>query len=294
MTASTSRILVAIEASAAAAEAVRQAHAHAELVSGTLGVCHVLTSLRIHALLPHGYAPEAVDNPALEERVRTLVGESVTAATGRHPSSFEIFIEKGTDYVEIVRRGEAWRANLIVVGHGHKRGFIGGVAEKVVRYAHCPVLVARPPAVRGLVIAATDLSEASLPAIEAAATEAHLRGAKLAVLHVVDQGVPLGSVGPSIGMTPLVLAPEMLHDLQEIARVRIEAVLAQHDAQAEITIVDGRAGPTILRYIEEHPSELVVVGTRGWTGFARVALGSVAEHIVRAAETSVLVVRLSD
>jgi nucleotide-binding universal stress UspA family protein len=227
------------------------------------------------------------------ERVRTFVGESVTAATGREPSSFEIFIEKGTDYVEVVRRGEAWRASLIVVGHGHKRGFLGGVAEKVVRYAHCPVLVARSPAARGLVVAATDLSEASLPAIEAAAAEAQVRGAKLAVLHVVDQGVPLASVGPSIGMTPLLLSPQMLHDLQELARVRIAAVLAKLGAQAETSVVDGRAGPTILRYIEQHPSELVVVGTRGWTGFARVALGSVAEHIVRAAETSVLVVRLS-
>ena len=94
-------------------------------------------------------------------------------------------------------------------------------------------------------------------------------------------------------MTPLLLSPQMLHDLQELARVRIAAVLAKLGAQAETSVVDGRAGPTILRYIEQHPSELVVVGTRGWTGFARVALGSVAEHIVRAAETSVRVVRLS-
>jgi len=142
-------------------------------------------------------------------------------------------------------------------------------------------------------VCATDLSAASLPAVEAAVVEARLRSAQLVVLHIVDQGVPLASVGPSEGITPLVLSPELLHDLRATARAEIAAVLSKLEAHAESTIVEGPAATTILKFLEDREPEIVVVGTRGRTGLARVVLGSVAEHVVRAARTSVLVVRLS-
>ena len=42
----------------------------------------------------------------------------------------------------------------------------------------------------------------------------------------------------------------------------------------------------------ELPAQLIVVGTQGRTGLSRIALGSVAEAVVRAAPCSVLVVRI--
>jgi nucleotide-binding universal stress UspA family protein len=245
-------------------------------------------------LFPQRYAPEAAEEAATDQRARALVGERVTSTTGRAPTSFEIFVEHGTAYAEIVRCAESWGATLIVVGgHGGTSGMMGGVAENVARYAHCPVLVARPSVSRGLVVCATDLSTPSLPAVAAAVAEARLRGAKLEVLHVVDQGAPLASVGPMDGLTPLVLCPELLRYLRESARAEIGAVLVKLEAQAGSTIVEGNAAKTILKYAADHRPELVVVGTRGRTGLARILLGSVAEHVVRAAGTSVLVVRLA-
>jgi nucleotide-binding universal stress UspA family protein len=248
-------------------------------------------------LFPQRYSREAEDDVAWDERARAVIIERVASASGRPPAAFEVFVERGTDYAEIVRRAEDWRATLLVVGsHGGTEaafgGRLGGVAAKVVRYAHCPVLVARPSAHRGLVVCATDLSAPSLPAVEAAVVEARLRDAKLIVLHVVDQGAPLASVSASGGVTPLVLSPELLHDLRTTARTEIAAVLSKLEAHAESTIVEGHAASTILTFIEDHQPDLVVVGTRGRTGLARVVLGSVAEHVVRAARASVLVVRL--
>jgi nucleotide-binding universal stress UspA family protein len=288
------RILVATDLSDPGAEAVRQADAYARRVSGTLGVCHVLPSLGIHMLFPQRYASEASGESELETRARAFVTESVARVTGR--ASFEVFVERGTAYAEIVRCAEAWRATVIFVGSrgptGSAGGRLGGVAEKVVQIAHCPVIIARPASRPGLVICATDLSEPSLPAIEAAVVEARLRGAKLVVLHVIDQGAPLASVGPSEGITPLVLSPELLGDLRASARAQIEAVLTKLDAPAEIAIIDGHAAPTILACLEDRQPELAVVGARGRTRLARIILGSVAESVVREASTSVLVVRL--
>ena len=49
-----------------------------------------------------------------------------------------------------------------------------------------------------------------------------------------------------------------------------------------------------LREADAVGAELVVVGTHGHTGLARLLLGSVAEKIVRGAACSVLVVRMTD
>ena len=292
------RILVATDLSDPAGEALRQADTHARSVDGVLGVCHILPSSGVHLLFPDRYSSGAADEVTLDERDRAVIIERVISTTGRPADSFDVFVERGTEYSEIVRRAEDWRATLVVVG-SHDRagaapgGGLGGVATKVVRYAHCPVLVARPATHRGLVVCATDLSAASLPAVEAAVVEARLRSAQLVVLHIVDQGVPLASVGPSEGITPLVLSPELLHDLRATARAEIAAVLSKLEAHAESTIVEGPAATTILKFLEDREPEIVVVGTRGRTGLARVVLGSVAEHVVRAARTSVLGVRLS-
>jgi universal stress protein E len=289
------RILAATDLSEPAAEAIRQASAQALAVNGALGVCHVLPSLGVHMLFPQHYAREAIEAASLSERAAERVSQSVTAMTGRSPGEYEVFIEHGTDYAEIVRRAESWGAALVVVGgrtgSGATLSLLGNVAEKVVRYAPRSVLVARPADERGLVIAATDLSEASVPAIEAAVVEARRRNAKLTVLHVVDQGVPLASVALSMGYTPLVLSPELLEEFRRRGRATIDETLAKLGARAQVTIAEGHAAPTILRYSAEHHPELIVVGTRGRTGLARVALGSVAEHVMRSATTSVLVVR---
>ena len=296
MTMSPSRVLVATDLDDPRAEALVQAHDRARAIGASLGICHVLPSAGIHMLFPQRYAREAAEELSLDERARAAVTQWVTATTERSPDEFEVFIEHGTPYAEIVRRAESWHATLAFVGgRGDTEAahVLSGSAEKVARYAHCPVLVARHPAKRGLVLCATDLSAPSLPAVAAAVAEARLRSAKLVVLHIVDQGVPLATVTSTEGLTPLVLCPEMLHDLRASAHTEIAAVLGRLEAQAEAVVVEGHAASTILKYVEDSRPELVVVGAHGRTALGRILLGSVAEHVVRAAKTSVLVVRLS-
>ncbi len=191
MTMSPSRILVATDLEDATAEALVQAHDRARAIGALLGVCHVLPSAGVHMLFPQRYARQAAEEASLDERARAAVTQRVLATTGRSPNAFEVFVEHGTAYAEIVRRAESWHATLAFVGgHGDADAahILAGTAERVARYAHCPVLVARHPETRGLVLCATDLSTPSLPAVAAAVAEARLRNAKLVVLHLVDQG----------------------------------------------------------------------------------------------------------
>jgi nucleotide-binding universal stress UspA family protein len=58
-------------------------------------------------------------------------------------------------------------------------------------------------------------------------------------------------------------------------------------------VLEGSAASAIVACAEELGAGLVVVGTHGRTGLARLTLGSVAERVIRGAGCSVLAVRLA-
>ncbi len=53
----------------------------------------------------------------------------------------------------------------------------------------------------------------------------------------------------------------------------------------------GKPTVEILRVAEESNCDLIVMGTHGRRGLARMLMGSVAEHVVRNATCAVLVVK---
>jgi len=59
----------------------------------------------------------------------------------------------------------------------------------------------------------------------------------------------------------------------------------------EVEVVQGGVAKRIVRVAEEWEADLIVVGDTGRTGLKRIALGSVAETVVKAAPIPVLVVK---
>ncbi len=201
----------------------------------------------------------------------------------------ESFIDQGVDYAAIVGRAETWKADLIVLGSHGLSGLwraLGHVAERVVRYAQCDVLVARAGPERGPVIAATDLSEPSFPAIVAGADQAKRRRTRLEVVHAVG----FLEVEAAYLLAPPGSATVSADDYDEPRRSLAQTV--RHlgiDAACEI--VDRPAAAAIVAEAEATQASLIVVGTHGRTGLLRPMLGSVAEKVLRAAACSVLLVR---
>jgi len=63
------------------------------------------------------------------------------------PGGIDLIVEQGTAPAGILRAAENIGAGIIALeGKANPEGLavLGGTAERVVRYAHCPVLVARP------------------------------------------------------------------------------------------------------------------------------------------------------
>jgi nucleotide-binding universal stress UspA family protein len=290
------RILVATDLGPAAADAARAA-ASALQPADAVAVVHVLPHLHsLRPLFPHLAAAETTALLDLPARSAEIVGRHTEEIMGLARGSFEVFVEEGVDYAEIVRRAEAWKADRLVVGTHGKTGFarlVGDVAERVARYAPCAVLVHRESPAAGVVLAATDLSDPSVPALAAGGEEARRRGAELVVVHAMDFGE---ATMASAALAPFIVGSPLPAAAFEEARVLARQVIDQHlerlGLKAEVVIVDGPAAKVVVDLAEERGAQLAVVGTRGRTGISRILLGSVAERVVRAAPCSVLVARL--
>lgn len=132
------------------------------------------------------------------------------------------------------------------------------------------------------ILFATDLTDDSQAVFEFACSLARDHGARLVVLHVemppVVESMAIMTHDPE---TYYARAWEELRGFQSPeSNIRVEHLLAVGDPATEI-----------LRVAENTSSGLIVMGTHGRSGLARVLLGSVAEAVLRRAQCPVLTVR---
>ena len=286
-------ILAAMDLDDGSDDLLRQADALARSYNVKLSVCHVLPEIfAVRPLFPQLHLDDSLKLSGLEAAVRDALLERIRAVTDRESPPTGIEIEQGTVHAGILRAAERIGAGAVVVGGKvDQKGLRlpGNAAEHVVRYAHCPVLVVRPsPA--GKVLAATDFSDPALPAVEAGAAEARRRKADLTVIHAIDL-LPVNSpyYGEFLGMPPMDFSDQM----RMLWQARLDECVHRFKAEGGGLLRNGPAAATILSAASELPAQLLVVGTHGRTGLSRVALGSVAEAVVRAAPCSVLTVRFA-
>jgi nucleotide-binding universal stress UspA family protein len=120
------------------------------------------------------------------------------------------------------------------------------------------------------------------------------RGSELIALTVLDVSKPRGL------LSSFIAAPT--YGLKELEQERNEAKqwmenLRQQAEEKKVAfsseIIEGiiSAEATIIDYAESHNINLIVIGTKGRTGFSRVLLGSVASKVVTYAHCPVLVIK---
>src|SRR5215468_1594767 len=122
------------------------------------------------------------------------------------------------------------------------------------------------------ILYAADFSPASRPAFAQAIEFAKLARAELTVVHVVNPVVPYvgdGYVAPQ-------LYDQIVTDLQTRARKQLNQLLAK----ARGLLVEGVPHDRITRAAKTNRADLIVMGTHGHTGLARMILGSVAARVV--------------
>lgn len=141
------------------------------------------------------------------------------------------------------------------------------------------------------VVVSTDFSDYGDAALPHAFGLAREHGARVVMVHVIDARP---TPNPLYAHYYPIPTPEQMQEAEasasEALRARIPDDL-RDGGRIETQVGQGAAAPEILRIAAEQKASLIVIATRGRTGLARIALGSVAERVIREAPCPVLVVR---
>ena len=281
-------VLCATDLSESADAALRQAYAIGTQIGAPISVCHVLPeAFNVRVLFPQEAGIDTSFQTELTHKATTSVRARLHAVIGAESSSIPIEIETGTSHAGILNVAERLGAGVIVIGPG-------GTALRVARSASMPVLVARPSPTGGGVLGATDFSDPALPAVKMAAAEARRRGVRFRLVHCLD--IDEAAYAAGAGLPGVIAAwplPQtVMNQLEATARERLAAALAETNVAAEALVVRSSPASGILDAAQSIATALIIVGTRGRSGLARLALGSVAESVISRASCSVLVVPL--
>jgi nucleotide-binding universal stress UspA family protein len=237
--------------------------------------------------------------PLSDDDLDALFGATDTPPDSVNPSRVSIVQEQVEDPAPgdaIVSYTEDHDVDLVVMGTHGRRGLqrllIGSVAEEVLRRAACPVLTVRQsdttPAAWNVrnILAPVDFSEASTAAVQHTKELALTYGAKISLLHAVEEVMYPSAYGMEMADVP---GPEVIDRVEKGL-----ADLARDEIGYEHVMVDavvGYAPSAILNYVEENDVDLIVIATHGRTGLERLLLGSVTERVVRRAPVPVFVVK---
>ena len=131
-----------------------------------------------------------------------------------------------------------------------------------------------------------DFSASSAKALEYATALARKRGAHIRVLHVLEPPTGLDYVDPVF-----VRWDKQVTDAAQIRLTRFATGITGGDIPLAPEIRIGRAHIEIGEVARKRKSDLIIIGSRGFTGLKHLLLGSTAERVLRHAPCSVLVVK---
>lgn len=286
-------ILVGVDGSDGSDAAVRWAAREAGLRNVALSVVHVLpTPLGgwggwgiTSTPLPEDFFQQ------LESEGRRIIADAIRVAKEAVGDTADIHVRGEVLYspsvptlVELSNDSQ-----MVVVGcrgQGRlQRVLLGSISTALVHHAHCPVAVIHDEATAGPqapVVVGIDGSPASELATAIAFDEASWRGAELVALHAWSDAD----------------SSEFPAAQWSVVRPRTEEELAERLAGWQERYPDVRVRRVVVldqpaRHLlaEAEAAQLIVVGSHGRGGFARMLLGSVSTAVVHAARVPVIVAR---
>ena len=259
--------------------------------------------VRVH--VPAVPTAEAVVSDNYDELVRDWERDALGVAGAR---AAEAGVHTTTELLEgpivaaLQTYIEAAAIELVVMTtHGRsgiKRAVLGSVAEQCVRKTEIPILLIHPRSEDDTV--ATDLtamkrilvpldgspeSEAVLPHVLGLA---RLSGAALVLARIAAAPFDIA----------VTIGPEALQDYLQRIREEAEAYLEgvqksmPGDLQVDRTaLIADRAPEGIMRAAQEQDADMIAMATHGRSGWARIAVGSVAETVLHKSTTPVLLIK---
>jgi nucleotide-binding universal stress UspA family protein len=207
----------------------------------------------------------------------------------------------------ILEHAETKKPDLIVLGAKGLRAtagiLLGGVAQQVVEYACCPVLIVRAP-YRGLrhILLVTDGSPCSQRAARYLSRFPLPSTKDIRVMHVLPPIERPVMMEPYYGRWQTIYAQFPTRE-EETAIEKREAKAGQALLQRTSSLLEhkgikptsvltrGDAASEIIEYADMHQLDLIVAGSRGLSQFKSLWMGSVSRKLVHYSKCSVLIVK---
>jgi nucleotide-binding universal stress UspA family protein len=190
------------------------------------------------------------------------------------------------------------RPDLVIVGNRGvsilERTLLGSVSAALIDRSPVPVLVARQPALARVVVA-VDGSEIASEAVATVRRWPFLAMTEIRTLSVAPAPAswwPADVAGRTadVAAADRDAAADNLLEHDTIA-AEAAAILRATGFTADSAVRAGSPASEIVAFAKEWNAELVIMGSHGRTGLARLLLGSVARSVLHHASCSVLVVR---
>ncbi|HBG51207.1 universal stress protein [Candidatus Macondimonas diazotrophica] len=279
------KLMVATDFSERSDRALRRATLIAREVEAELSLIHVVDEDQPRRIV------EAERNNALailHEQVSTLREMDGVSCTSR--------VVIGTVFGGIVQATREESPAVLIIGP-HRRQelrdlFMGTTAERTIREVSCPVLMTNGPPVAPYrkCVLTTDCSDGSRRALGAADSLGIAPGAISSLMYVFD--APVLRLAMSYTLSEHEKTDYLDDERREAMRHLVEFAAKLSIKQPTLIVRQDKSTPAseILAAAEEQSSDLIVVGTRGASGFTRLLLGSVAEEVLRRARCDVLAV----
>ena len=216
---------------------------------------------------------------------------------------------EGRNYVELLRVADEIHADLIVLGAtglgALRDSFPGSTAKRVLRMAHCDVLLARRAPIVGTVTVGIDGSSEALSALNKGATWARALSRPLQMAAAYDPhfhnqvfGAMAKALSPERKEEVGLETQEALHGqlidegLAQLYRSFLDQAVGICQAlsvKSESRLLEGKAYEALLEEADKHPSDLIVLGRFGHHRRDEAQLGSNTEAVAQLAQCNVLV-----
>jgi len=270
-TARMEKLMVATDGSKYSESAIRGAINLAKICSSNLiAVSVVKTNLEFDSVLPQFV--EKAEQGAIKHL------ESVKAqATKEGVNCMTVVSLSEEPYEDIIRHAIKNNVDMIIMGtHGKtemKRLMMGSVTALVIGHAPCKILVLPLNAKIECknVLIATDGSKYSEVAASEAIGIAKRCGSSLIIISVASSDAEIASAKGNVNK---------VSEAAEKEGIKIKSVVA-----------NGKPYELIVETSKQERADLIVVGSHGRTGLARLLMGSVTERVIGHAEVAVLVVK---
>ncbi len=205
--------------------------------------------------------------------------------------TYNIVVREGNAEDVLLYESKLLKAELVIIGKNtkDKKKFLGTTAEKVAHQSHLPVLIVKNKVKDTYknILAPTDFEIQSKQSVSFVKNICH--SAKIQAVHIYEPFYPVGMYSVGTYTLETLDIEQYNESALAFAKNNLKEFMQEVDIKKGKVINGGfNSKEVLLQYIKKESYDLIVVGSRGTSGF-KALLGSMASSILKETSTDVLI-----